>query len=266
MATDSENAENEGKEPQRPLLSYLTDPFVILILIGVLCFFFGQYLIPGTIEYERKHVWGIALIMAAIFGRLSWAALKNMSPKIVWQTGYSTTDGHFIKAGNWGIMKLGGVDTNFLKLPGTDGIVIFPLTALNTVGRSAVLVISKELTTLESLPLEVQKAISDFKLPYPYYFGVISQDQFNEKVEVKGDTDQEQMELDRKLSGLKKPDTLTVVRALKEEYRTTTMLKEQVDFKMERTEKFGAGAVRVADNLQRGNKNILDSLKDKEDK
>lgn len=125
--------------------------------------------------------WPLWQLWGLIFFLGWWSALavekdlKLGTMKIIWTDGHSTTTGRMWPAGDFFIVRAGGLRWRGFEHEGGEGLLIFHKTCLNKLGRQIAITARLKPTAFKSLPKPVRDSILAFGFTKlrPYRYGLI---------------------------------------------------------------------------------------------
>ena len=220
--------------------SHLSSPTNLLIIIGIIIVIVLNGRI-GSYEQDRGMFTGLMFMLVGIFARLTDSAWKNASPKLITQSGWTTTTGNRLHVGNWYLYRMGDINAYGITISGKDGTIIAPVTSNNRVGRCVAVTASGQPVNFAELPKEVQETIIKYHMPAPYYFFMAAEEQALL-----------QLKDVEKVSGLKQPTVEYLITQVKEQNRLITMLGEIVRGKFKTIQDVVASQSRIRMKIERG--------------
>ena len=115
--------------------------------------------------------------------------LKLGSPQIVWTDGHTTTTGRRYQAGDFYIMRAGGIRFRNFEFKGKEGLIIFHKATLNALGMQTAIPVMLKPTPFAKLPKSVRDHIVAYGLlKYkPYRFGLIDPHHYKQKIKPEGE-------------------------------------------------------------------------------
>lgn len=179
MGQDDESAEYYGYSNDEGNAKYY---MIIIALAGIYLFLFHR-----DIEYvgNQAIVYFMFLLVPLLGVSAYDIGVKNKTPKVVASGDYTTFDGHIERVGDWGVIKRGGIDADFMKLPGggRHGCIVAPLAAFNSLGPCIAITARVTPVPFDALPKEVQDYVAWQKIKEPYLFGVVDPSQYPETLD-----------------------------------------------------------------------------------
>ena len=145
-----------------------------ILIIAVWLIFRGQY---GTTAWDTVDLYCLLGLMGGLVIKSVDVSFQNKTHKAICNPMFTTTHGRIGVAGNYGLLTMGDIDAYGIKIEGSEGTWVFPLSALNVRGDNLDIACRLRKTSFEELPLEVKFAIkSNKKYHPPYYFGLADSD------------------------------------------------------------------------------------------
>lgn len=189
----------------------------------------------GIQDYDKALIYSVTAIIFIALGKTTILALKNNSPKVIFNPHHSTYNEEIQQVGNYGIVKLGGIKAFGLYYGGKDATLVAPITAFNKLGRSSVITTRVENINPDELNPEVLKFITDKGYPSNIIMGFADEEQ-----------------------ELSKPDIVKLEAELKEKNTLLNMLKDILGDKFDVIEKSVAAGTRIQ---ERAKGNVIEQLK-----
>jgi len=222
----------------------ITNPvfIVFLLLTGYWILALFDVINPGTMEIDKASA--IYFTSLAILGLmyLSVAGMRYASPQVVWEDGHDSCTGTWIPAGNYAIIRGGGIRAFEMELEGelTKETLIVPIDCITKRGKNIVISAYLEEETLERLPPEVKKKIIELNVKPPYLLGYISEEQLKSRYDTRDIED---------ITGLRQIEGTQIVELVKQKDRFANSLLELLDDissgKMKSIEDIVAAAKRI---------------------
>jgi len=164
-----ESEEGEAYEEGKTLPQLLKQYWYYILAVVLYLFFSGKW---GTFIWDKASVVAMGIVLAAWLIGYEAMQWKFNSPKVIADPVWSSVNlKTFKECGNWGMVKMGGVDWGF-SMEGNEGTIIAPLTAFNTVGRNMAIPVYVMPVDKNELPGDVRERIEREKWPTPYFWGL----------------------------------------------------------------------------------------------
>lgn len=237
MGTFTEMEDEEENDSRKSWKEQLWPDGIVMIL-AVLIIIIG-YNRLGNFPMDRAAFLGFGILMLLMIARLTSAWIKHRSRKVIWERGYSTFTGTIFDEGNYGIIRLGGNDF-LVPLEGRDGIIIFPKTAVNRIGKSTALTVSTIRARFEELPRTIQRRILQDNLRPPFLLGMASEVQLLDTIETT-----------HEISGTKSPKITYLIEEALEKNRLVTLLSDIISGRHGAMEKAAAELSRISTTVTR---------------
>jgi len=221
-----------------------------IVLIGAFLFFIVMRGRIGQIVFDRAFVISSTIIFLWFAAKTSLAALKHASPQVVWNSGHDSFTGNYYNYGNFGVIRLGGIRSFGFEYEGNAGVLMFPLTAITKIGKSAVISVRTEETPLEKVPSDIAAMIVQYGLNPPYLCGYANEEQYMEQIDDAS-----------KISGLSKPSVDYLIKELKERNNEVSMLRRMLSGKFGVVEDVVSSASRIRQTAKE--ESLLNVIKQK---
>ncbi len=240
MGTFTEDDEDSGQPKTKgDWKRWFLNPLNLLLVFGLIIIIIGAGR-WGEVELDRAFMGGFFLMLASLLARLIHSAWKNATPKLVTQTGWTTTTGRRIPIGNWYLYRKGEIDYG-VTIKGTEGTLIVPTTANNRVGRCVIVTATGQTVPFEELPIEVQEAVEEYKMPPPYELYMAAEEQALQQLK---DADE--------VSGLQNPSVGYLITTVKEQNRLISMFSQITKGKFKSVQDLMSAVSRIQMKVERG--------------
>jgi len=165
----------------------LKNSFTIALIAGIIFLIAANGRI-GTVTIDTAIGYGVLFFALLFLYYTGKDYLRELSPKVIWNGGYDTTNGDFISAGYFGILRLGAIDAWEIETKGGEnGILIAPHMSFYNRNKYIACSANCEPCELHELPPEVIKVIEKLKLKPPYHFGLIDAERFTDVLSIESD-------------------------------------------------------------------------------
>lgn len=228
----------EEEEEGKTWKDYLKMPSVLAVIIGLLFIIFMKGRL-GNINWDKAVTIGSLWIIFIWIAKSLDITFKNSTPKIIYNYGFSTTDGEIIPAGNFGIMRPAVKAYQwYFKLPGA---YVAPLDSLHKAGPNILINARMDLVELDEMPIEVRSVIKEKGISGPFFLGFADEEQYSKILE-QVTSDPEAIEA---LGGITKPNVAYLVDEIKKVNKQVALREKILSGDLGVIEDFVKGSSRI---------------------